>query len=515
MKNYALYEHPNITSLTQLVSIQGECIPNSIAFQYMSKKQLTTVTYKQFHDDVISLATYFYNKGIHSVKIALLGENSYAWIRSYFAVVCSGNIIVPMDKELSDEEISSLLFRCGAAILLHSASYTDTAEKMLQGGAVSRIICMDDYSSLTESGFDMLEVDADESDVCSIIFTSGTTGTPKGVMLSQRSLIVDAVDSCRNVFIAGSSLLTLPLHHTFAFTTSVLAMLVYGVPIYISKSLRTFNADMKQFKPQNMFVVPLYVETMYKNIWRTVREKNREKKFKLLIKVCGILRKCGIDIRRKAFRSVHEQFGGNLTLVVCGGAFLDQKYIDFMDDIGLQVLNGYGITECSPVVAVNRNRYARKNSVGLPLACCDVRIIDGEICVKGPNVMLGYYQDEEATKEAMHEGWFKTGDLGYQDDDGFLYVTGRKKNLIILSNGENVSAEELEMLLQRIGGVEEVIVCSEDNLLTAEIYAENTAGIQDEITLLNKTLPAYKRIQSVKFRDTAFEKTTTKKIKRA
>lgn len=521
MYNYPLYDHPNITNLKKLVTLRAEKAPEQAAFQYFEKKEKVTVTYRQFQQDISALCVFLLNRGLQSAKIAVLGENSYYWILTYFATAIGSNIIVPIDKELSDEDIASLLLRCGADALVHSDSYRGTAEAMSRQGVVRQIFNMKDFARFIADGRSFIQnaqsdilPDIDENAVCSIIFTSGTTGDPKGVMLTQKSLMVDAVNSCKNVWIAGSSMLTLPLHHTFAFTTSVLAMLVYGVPIYINKSLRTFNSDMQAFKPQNMFLVPLYVETMYKTIWKTAKEQKKDKLLKTLIAFSNLMRKCGIDLRRKLFRSILSQFGGKLDLIVSGGATIEQKYIDGMTDIGIQVLSGYGITECSPVVAVNRNKFSRNGSVGLPLHGCEVKIIDDEICVKGDIVMAGYYQDEAATQEAIVDGWFRTGDLGYLDDDGFLFITGRKKNLIILSNGKNVSPEELEAKILKIDGVQEVVVSEKDGMIAAEIYAEDQSDIQEYITALNKELPTYKRIQKATFRSTPFEKTTTQKIKR-
>lgn len=514
MKPYPLYTHPALKDFRQLLDWRAEKTPDNIAFQYKDKSHLVSVTYVQFRTDVDALATFFRVQSFQDTKIAVLGENSYPWILTYFAAVLSGNIIVPIDKELPTEDMMSLLQRCGAKTLVYSPSYEDVAQAAQAAGTVKAALSMAELPAILESQHDPAPAALDENAVCAIIYTSGTTGDPKGVMLTQKNLMVDTVAACQNVYIAGSSMLTLPLHHTFAFTTSVLAMLVYGVPICINKSLRTFQADMKTYQPQNMFLVPLYVETLYKGIWKAAREQEKERLLRTLIKISNILRKCGLDLRRKLFRTVLEQFGGKLDLIVCGGAFLEQRYIDGMGEIGVQVLNGYGITECSPVVAVNRNRWAKPGSIGLPLPCCEVQIQDGEICVKGDLVMAGYFQDEAATAETIRGGWFHTGDLGYLDKDGFLFITGRKKNLIILSNGKNVSAEELESQLLQITGVEEVIAYGEDGHITAEIFSETIDGIREEIAALNQKLPSYKRIQQVRFRETPFDKTTTKKIKR-
>lgn len=522
MKDYSLYEHPSITNFKQLIDMNADTLPTNSAFCYLSGKEIISVTYVQFRADVNALGAYFLHEGLHNAKVAVIGENSYPWLLTYFATVLSGNIIVPIDKELPDKDIAELLDRCGAAALVYADTYSDIGAAMLQGKYVTAAFNMKDFPQYIQAGGQLLEIgentltqnEVDENAVCSIIFTSGTTGKPKGVMLTQRSLMTDAVSACRNVHFSGPGLLTLPLHHTFAFTASVLVLLVYGLPICISRSIRTLTADMQTFKPQSISLVPLYVETIYNGIWKTAKSQGKEKLLKTMIGISGFLRKLGIDFRRKVFRSVLQQFGGELDLLICGGAPLKQSYIDGMDALGIQVLNGYGITECSPVVSVNRNRYYRSGSIGLPLECCEVRIQDGEICVKGDIVMAGYYEDEAATREVLEDGWFKTGDIGYLDEDGFLFVTGRKKNLIILSNGKNVAPEELEEKILDIAGVKEVVVYVENDLITAEIFADDEAGIQESVAALNKELPSYKRIQKVKFRSSEFEKTTTKKIKR-
>lgn len=515
MNNYPLYEHPELRNLRELIDWNAERHPGDTAFRYREGAQIVSITYTKFKEDVNALSTFFLSQGTHGARMAIVGENSYTWILAYFAVVLSGNIIVPLDKELPDEEIAALLIRCDAEVLIYSDAYADTAEKMLQEKRVNTIFNLKDFPVHlgNRDGRSILD-SVDENAVCSIIFTSGTTGKPKGVMLSQKNLMTDTLGACQNAKATGRSLLTLPLHHTFAFTTGVLAMLVYGVPICINKSLRTFMTDMQIFKPRIMILVPLYVETIHKNIWKTARAQGKERLLKGLIASSNILRRFGIDFRRKMFRSILEQFGGELDTIICGGAFLKQTYINDMGAFGIQILNGYGITECSPVVSVNRNQCFRNGSIGLPLPCCEVKIIDGEICVSGENVMAGYYQDEATTEETFVGNWFKTGDLGYLDEDGFLFITGRKKNLIILSNGKNVAPEELEEKLLDIAGVQEALVYVKDGIITAELFTQQENEARDRVMALNKELPGYKRIQKLIFRNTEFEKTTTKKIKR-
>ena len=516
IKKYALNEIPHPNNLKELVDIRA-AMPNTTAFQYKKKKEIVSVTTAQFKNDIECLGTYLFDCGIRDSKVALIGENSYEWILSYFAVVNGGNVIVPIDKELSNADIADMIKQSEATALIYSDAYSDIAEE----NAHLKLFNMKSFEeyisqgkdSITSGNGDYIIYKIDNYKMCSIIYTSGTTGKPKGVMLCHKNLATDIICSCENAYIAGQSMLTLPLHHTFAFSTSVLSMLLWGVTISINSSLRTFKQDMKDFKPQNILMVPLYVETMYKNIWSAAKEQGKEKLIKAMLVMTSALRKTGIDLRRKIFKSILAEFGGNLDLIVSGGAPIKEKYIEFFDKIGITVLNGYGISECSPVVAVSRNKARVEGSVGLILRCNQAKIQDGEILLKGENVMLGYYNDDVATKEAFSDGWFKTGDLGYIRDD-YLFITGRKKNLIILSNGKNVSPEELEEKLLEIPNVKEVVVYAENDLITAEIYAESKDGIEDGINKLNKALPIYKQIQNIKFRDTEFEKTTTKKIKR-
>lgn len=515
--NYPLYDHPRIESFEELIDLKTRSTPKSVAFLFIEKRTRISVTYEQFGNDVRVIRALFKQMGLAGKTVALLGENSYCWILAYFAIVMGHGIVVPIDKELGTDDIGDLLGRCGASAIACSAAYTDVGEELCKAGTVKESLGMSVFSKFLngEKSLDGGELpSSDAAAVCSILFTSGTTGQPKGVMLTQRGLMTDAVSACQNLCVHGPSLLTLPLHHAFGFTVGVLAELVYGYPICISRSLKTFKRDMLEFRPQNMILVPLYVEAMYKNIWQAARESGRDRRLKTLIVVSNLLRKLGVDVRKRLFQEVIDKFGGELSEIVCGGAFLDQRLINGMDDVGIQVLNGYGITECSPVVSVNRNEYRKAGSVGLPLSACEVKVVDDEIYVRGDVIMAGYCRDGPSTAKAMDGEWFRTGDLGYVDEDGFLFVTGRKKNLIVLSNGKNVSPEELEEKIVEMPGVREVVVFGHDDRIAAEVYASDSAEVKRGILLLNRKLPAYKRIQEIEFRDEPFAKTSTQKIKR-
>ena len=357
-------------------------------------------------------------------------------------------------------------------------------------------------------------------DTASIFLTSGTTGKRKGVMLSHKNIMADINGSSRLYIPEGNTLEVLPFHHAFGLVVALWMVYNYEYPTYISSGLRRITKELKLAKPQTMMMVPLFVETFHKQIWATARKEGKEKKLRMAVKLSDFLMKLGIDLRKVFFKDIQNTFGGNLEYVICGGAPLDPMYVKEFRTFGIEILNGYGTTECSPCASVNRNHYKKDGSIGLALPDVQFKVAeDGEVWIKGDIVMQGYYKDPEATAAVLKDGWYATGDLGSIDENGFITLTGRKKNLIILASGENVSPEELEEKLLRDPMIEEVIVREENGEIAAEIYNshltdETKAEIQQSVERFNKTIPMYKRITKVHFRDTEFEKTTTKKIKR-
>lgn len=520
-KNYKLN---NFKELADFVTNRD---PDGVCIQWLDGSEIVSKTYKEFRSDIDALGTYFYYNGLKSASIAVIGANSYNWILTYFATVIGGNVIVPIDRDLTGESIINMLNDSGAKALIYTDAYKNIIDDIKRETGV-KLIHVNEFDRILSEGRELLEKGKDkylkaeiESDEMStLIYTSGTTGTPKGVMLSQRNIVSNACNVLEYEEITGASMLVLPIHHTFGFTASVVAVMLFGKPIAINTGLRTFLPEIGIYKPQSIFVVPMFIEAIYKKIWKTIEQKKLTTAFKALIKTSNALRKVGIDKRKKLFKSVTENFGGNLDMLISGGAPLDPFYVDFFDSIGIKLLNGYGITECSPIVAVNPIYAPRHGSVGMVLPETEVKIIDkdengnGEICVAGSGVMLGYYKNKEATNAVFEDRWFKTGDLGRIDEDNYLYISGRKKNLIILANGKNIYPEEIEELIMRIPEVIEVVVYCENEVITAEIYTEDSKAVDNAIRNLNKSLPIYKHIKNVKFRQTEFEKTTTKKIKR-
>ncbi|MBQ8688112.1 MAG: AMP-binding protein, partial [Ruminococcus sp.] len=484
-----------------------------------------TITFRESRDDINALGTFLYGKGFRDgAHIAVIGENCYEWIISFLAVANGGNVAVPIGKEYSAEKVAELLRQSDCTAVFVSKTYANLVANIPD----ITVFCMADFpeyiaegNNLIEEGnTDYLDYEVLPDSLGAIFFTSGTTGSAKGVMLSHRNMASDINFACKNFEPNGGTLAVLPFHHTFGLITAIFKVYHYGCSTFINKSLKTIQKDLKTVKPQTVFWVPLFVETFYKKIMETARKNSKEKTLANAAKVSDSLMRFGIDLRKTLFKSVKDAFGGNLEYVICGGAHLEPKYVKAFRSWGVNILNGYGITECSPVVSVNRNFHWRDGSVGQILDGCRVKIAeDDEILVKGDNVMMGYYKDDEATAAVLQNGWYATGDLGRIDEDGFLFITGRKKNLIILSNGENVSPEEIESQILLDDAVSEVVVYGENKKLVAEIFPDE-AHIGDQgyfnklIAEYNQQQPPYKHIRQVHLRDAEFEKNATKKILR-
>ena len=528
MKNYALYNHNSIFTLRELLSFCANEYGTKEAFAYQNRKQDVSLSFAVFEEEVNALGTYLSHAKLSSNHISVFGENSYEWILTHFAVTCGKGVIVPIDKELDADSIAELLLDSESKVMVYSDTYADVIECLQSRLPEVTYINMKDIPSLVEQGkeliavgyTDYLNTTVDKDDLASIVYTSGTTGKSKGVMLTHGNFCSCMYGACCNVLLTGPSLLVLPLHHTFGLVASVFAVMFYGQPIYINRSLKRLSSDFQNCKPQHLFAVPLIVETLYKNIWSTAKKQGKEKALRILIAISDTLLKCKIDLRKVFFKSVISAFGGNLNLIVSGGAPIDPKYIHAFKSFDITVLNGYGITECGPIVSVNRNKFNVVGSVGLPLCCNQVKISeDGEVLVKGENVMVGYYHNEEENKKDFVDGWFRTGDLGRIDEYGALHITGRIKNLIILSNGENIPAESIETLVYTIPYVKEVVAYGKDDVIVAEVFLDEEVAdakerIHMDIQAINQRLPIVKNIGKVVIRDTEFPKTTTKKIKR-
>ncbi|MCL2703854.1 MAG: AMP-binding protein [Defluviitaleaceae bacterium] len=538
MKNrsYPLYKVDEVNNLKELAALIANKHGDNNAFTFERYGETVSVSYRQFQRDIDAFGTALLNSGVEKTKVAVIGENSYEWIVTYFAAVNSGNVIVPLDKELPEADIKHLIDDSETEVFVYSDGYSEMAAYLKENAAgIRRFIHMQEVAGLMEEGTKLIrggdtrmaDYVPDNRAFATLLYTSGTSGVSKGVMLTHYSLAKNATGACYNIEILGSNVLVLPLHHSFGFTAGVCSKALWGSEICINDNLKNVLSDIQKYKPANILLVPLFLEKFHQRIWSSAKKQGKDGLLRTLIKVSNGLLRVGIDLRRVLFKSVLSAFGGNLKLIISGGAPIDTKYTQGLRDFGIQVLNGYGITECSPIVAVNRNGHFNDKSVGPVLPCCQVKISKpdenghGEILVKGDIVMLGYYNNEQATKEAFDGEWFKTGDIGYFGPDGFLYISGRLKNLIVLSNGKNVYPEEVEFeLIRQIPYIQEAVVSDEDGEIAAEVflntedYPDCASNLDKDIQEFNKNMPLFKNVGRTKIRDVEFPKTTTKKIKR-
>lgn len=494
-----------------------------------------TKTFNEVFYDATGLGQHLYTLGMRGKKVAILSDNSYYWIAAFYAIVTGKITAIPLDPKLPKEDLTDLMVRSGCNAIIYTEDFAPAIEMMKENPEVvlTEYLKIEDFDEIVRMGHNELDGGAENylddtvtgDDLGFIVYTSGTTGKSKGVMLSQKNVASNAIATCR-AMTGGQTVAFLPFNHTLSWASALFASPLLSEWGYLCDSLRNLQKDMVEYHPQHITAVPLAVETIYKRIWFTAKKEGKEEKLKTGLKISKFLMKFGIDVRRKLFKEVIDNLGGNLEMIICGGAFLDPKYENGLFDLGIQVINGYGTTECSPIITCNRLSNFKFGSAGYALECNDVMIKDpddegvGEVYAKGTNVMQGYYNDPEATAEAFDGDWYKTGDYGYMDEDGFLYLRGRKKNLIVLSNGKNVSPEELEDKLMSIDYIKEVVVYDENGAITAEFfldtvtYPDAESRIKADVRALNKTMPAFKQISKIKTRDKEFPKTTTLKIKR-
>lgn len=566
MSTNPLYKVRAISDLKDMLEQSCRLFGEKDAFRIKTKDEsYKGIKYREFKQDVDALGTALINMGLKDRFIAVLGENRYEWCVTYLATVNGTGVIVPLDKELPAAEVENLLSRSGASAVIFSGKY---AREMRQIASilpsVKFFIDMDleedengflSYKRLVAGGRELLdkgdrsfldaEVDAEKMNI--LLFTSGTTDFAKGVMLSHRNICTDITAVCSVIYIddKDSPLSILPLHHTYECTCGFLLMLYNGCTISFIEGLKHIAKNIRETKPSILLVVPLILEGMYRKIWeQAAKNKGTLVKLKVGLLISDFLYNIlKIDIRRKLFHQIHDNIGGRIRLVISGAAAIDPVVSKGFRSFGITVLQGYGLTECSPIVTVNQVGSFRNDSIGLPLPGVDVRIEGansegiGELVVRGRNVMLGYFENTLATEKVMKDGWFYTGDLGMVDSSGFYRITGRKKNVIVTKNGKNIYPEEVEACLDKSPYIQESLVwgkldeASEETFVYAQIVpakdmiaeklgkAEPTKdeifkAIDAEIKAVNRNMPLYKRIRRFTIREEEFAKTSTKKIKR-
>ena len=558
------YEVRQIRDLKDMLVQSTELYSENEAFYIKSEEgNYKGIKYREFKKEVDAFGTALVDLGLKGKSIAVIGENRYEWCLAYLAVANGVGIIVPLDRELPADEIENLLIRSHAAAVVFSGKHEKDMRRISAAlPQVEHFISMDaedddnrflSMKKLIQKGSDLMdtgdrsyiEATIDPEAFGILIFTSGTTDLAKGVMLSHKNIVTNIMSVCSVLYIddTDSTLCILPLHHTYACTTSFLLMLYNGCRISFIEGLRHIAKNMKDTGPTIIMAMPLLLESMYKKIWDSIKKQKSTYKVKAALLISKMLLLAGIDIRKKLFRQIHENVGGRLRLIISGAAALDPDVSRGFRQFGIPLMQGYGLTECSPIVTVNQLQKFRDDSIGLPLPCNEAMLYKpnkegiGELVVKGDNVMLGYFENSLATEKALRDGWFHTGDMGKMTREGFFSLTGRKKNVIVTKNGKNIYPEEVEEYLGKSPFIAESMVYGKDDEASEEtfVYAiivpdmdmiKHRLGksqvtedevfmiIDAEVKNVNKKMPLYKRIRQFTIRKEEFAKTSTKKIKR-
>ena len=558
-----IYDVMKFRDLKEMLQKSGEVYGDRPAYIFKTEEEgkFREITHKEFRNDINNLGTALIDLGLKNKRIAVISENRYEWCVAYLAIVTGTGVVVPLDRALPDNEIENLILRSEVEAIFYSNKYSEVMKRLKeqgntnikyfismdleqeQNGIYAEKQLIDQGKKLIEQGNrDFLDAKINAEEMSIMLFTSGTTAMSKAVMLSHKNICSNLIDIASVIKIDEYDrfLSFLPLHHTFECTVGFLYPISKGGSIAFCEGIRHIADNIKEFRITAMISVPILFENMYKKVMKGIEKKGKLETVKKGIKISQFLLKFGIDIRKKLFKEIHDNLGGKVRLFVAGGAALDPEAEKGFNALGFTMYQGYGLTESSPVIAAEDDKYQRLGSIGKAFPSMEVKIAEsneegiGELLAKGPTIMLGYYHNEEATKETIEDGWLHTGDLAKIDKDGYIFICGRKKFVIVLKNGKNIYPEELETLINKIEGVKESFVygrpeddgdykiCAKivyDKELIEELYHEKEEEkikeiIWQEVKKVNKTMPAYKYIRDIIVTDQDLIKTTTQKIKR-
>ncbi len=562
MKLKKIYDAERFNNIREIIDNAVKLYPNNIAFKIKNKEgkniSYTDITYTDLKRKINEFGTGLVALGYKGKRVAVIGKNSFPWVLTYCTVLSGLGVLVPLDKGLPEAEIELSLSRSKAEVIVFDKEYEEVINRIVKNGKteLKECICMSETNlegfktldsvieigkkELDNGNKEYINSEIDNEKMTAIIFTSGTTSMAKAVMLSQKNIASNIYNLNCVEYIDPSdiNMAFLPLHHTFG-STGLLLFMSRGATNVFCDGLRHIQDNMKEYHVSCFVCVPLLIESIYKKVMHQIEKQGKMSKFEKGMKISKFLLKFKIDIRKKIFKEVHESLGGNLRFVVSGASAIDKKVAEGFNDLGFLTVQGYGLTETSPVLIAENVDNIRYGSIGLPLPEVDIKIDNpneegiGEIVAKGPNVMLGYYEDEKSTNEVLQDGWFRTGDLAYIDKDGYIFVTGRKKNVIVLKNGKNIYPEELEQLISNLPYVAENMVFGmpkEDDLVVSAkivynpIYVKQKYGdiseeelkdiIWKDIKQINNGLTNYKHIKHLVITDEPMIKTTTAKVKR-
>lgn len=560
IKDETFFEYPTFDNVRDIINYSVDRFPNNTAFILKHKNEnndvtYENITYKEFLDEVNRLGTGLFNLGLQGKRVAIISKNRYEWVLSFVTLLLGGIVAVPLDKDLEFGEFEKCLIRSKADAIIFADKYEDSIKQIRANGKtnIREYIAIDDseefrkLSDIKDQGRKLLEggntkyinAEIKDKELAELVFTSGTTSESKVVMLSHYNVARNISDMqlVEDFRPTDVNLAFLPLHHTFG-STGQLIMLSSGIATAFPDGLRYIAQNLKEYHVTFFVGVPLLIENIYKKLNQEIEKQGKTKLVKVAKVFTNLLLKFHIDIRRKVFKSIIDQLGG-LRFVISGAAALDKEVEKGFNELGILTVQGYGLTEAAPVLIAENYKYRRYGSIGLPMPSVELKVIDkneegiGELIAKAPNVMMGYYEDEENTAETIQDGWLHTGDLAYIDKDGFVYITGRKKNVIVLKNGKNIYPEEIEYLINKLDIVKDCMVFGlpkgDDLLLSVKVqydedyvknnYPESTEEdvekmIWEQIKEINKTFPKYKYIKNLVLTKEDFIKTTTAKIKR-
>ena len=566
-----VYERTEYTTIKEVFERSRQMYSNNVFMleKFNPKGKFEEITYREFTDDVIALNTALRNKySLKDERIVIIGENTYHWYVSYMAVLCGVGIAVPVDKELPTNELENVIKRSKATAVIYSSKEKDKIRKVMdevtevkyfiqmncddeiKGRIVGINTVLKEGKELVERGdnsFEETKIDPDEFKV--LIFTSGTTANSKGVMLNNRNLAenINAVSTYVKIYPSDRFFSVLPLHHTYESSIGFLLPMACGCSIAVCQGLRHIVNDLKETKPTAMLAVPLLIESLYSKINKTIEKSGKAGIVNTMISVTNTLNNVGIDIKRKVFSEIYDNLGGKIRIIVSAAAPIDPKAGNWLKDIGISFLQGYGLTETAPIAALTPEFDARIGSAGKAVNCAEIKVEnpnengEGEILIRSKTLMIGYYEDEEETKKVIEidkhgNRWFHSGDIGYMDNDGYVYITGRTKNVIVTQNGKNIYPEEIELMLSKVPVIKECMVYGKEVegekelIITARvipnideikaIYGDNIDDkkiydiIWKEIKNVNKQLTSYKAVKKLEIKHDEFEKTSTMKIKR-
>lgn len=564
-ENRKVYDPRIVKNYREMIEYSVKNYADKVAYKYKKNGDLKHVeyvekTYEQVGKDIKAFATELLNKGLENKKIVVIGNNRYEWCISYLAVTSANMIIVPLDKALPNNEIENLVIRSEAEVAIFDKKYIEVMKKLKKdtNANLKILICMDNikdndvenFSQLLQKGKELLKNDDNRYEKVKVnpekmsimLFTSGTTNVPKAVMLSQKNICANLSDfaSWVKLYPTDTLLSFLPIHHTFECTVTFLYGFYSGCTVAFCDGLKYIQKNLVEYKVSVFVAVPLVLETMYKKVQKAIHDQGKEKLISTMVKISNTLLKCKIDLRKVIFKKILDNLGENIRLVLYGAAPMNKETIVGFNNFGIELVQGYGLTETSPVIAAETDKEKKPGAVGLALPSLNVKIDhpdengEGEILVKGPSVMIGYYHNDEENQKAFIDGWFRTGDYGYITEDGFIYVTGRKKDIIVLQNGKNVYPQEIEFLINKLPYVTESLVYQRskdktDTMLCAKIVydkdlikeklGEKTEKeyqelIWEKIKEINQQLPVFKHIKKISITTEPLIKTTTQKVKR-